>query len=91
MATRQVNILIGGRVQGVGFRYFVRNTAFELKVNGWVRNTRDGRVEIEASGKTEDIAIFIDWIKIGPPRAYIQTFALIEIAEDRGFMDFVIR
>jgi acylphosphatase len=42
--------LISGRVQGVGFRWFVQREAALLKLRGWVRNTEDGRVEVVASG-----------------------------------------
>jgi acylphosphatase len=57
---------IHGRVQGVGFRYFVRQAARELGVKGWVRNRGDGSVELEASGPEERLEIFIARIKRGP-------------------------
>lgn len=86
-----VHILIGGRVQGVGFRYFVLRKAEELNIQGWVRNTPDGRVEIEASGSEENLATFSDWMKIGPTRAVIRTFSKSEITNQRNFNDFIIR
>lgn len=48
-----LHAIVDGRVQGVGFRYWVLSEAQKLDVTGWVRNTRDGRVEVEAEG-TED-------------------------------------
>ena len=48
--------LIKGRVQGVGFRWFVHREAAVLNLRGWVRNTEDGHVEVVAAGKPEDLA-----------------------------------
>ena len=45
-----VHFLIQGRVQGVGFRWFVQREASELDLRGWVRNTEDGDVEVVAAG-----------------------------------------
>ena len=50
-----VHFLIRGRVQGVGFRWFVHREAAELGLNGWVRNTENGDVEVVASGAPEQI------------------------------------
>ncbi|HZD51134.1 MAG TPA: acylphosphatase [Silvibacterium sp.] len=48
--------LVKGRVQGVGFRWYVHREAAELNLRGWVRNTEDGHVEVVAAGKPEDLA-----------------------------------
>lgn len=89
---KTVHLLIGGRVQGVGFRYFVHQKAKELGITGWVKNTPDGRVEIEASGNnSSQLSTFIDWMKIGPSRAIISTFSESEITNPRNFTDFIIR
>ena len=50
-----LHFLIRGRVQGVGFRWFVHREAAELGLRGWVRNTDDGAVEVVASGPLEDL------------------------------------
>jgi acylphosphatase len=50
-----LHFLIRGRVQGVGFRWFVHREASELGLRGWVRNTDTGDVEVVASGPLEDL------------------------------------
>jgi acylphosphatase len=51
-----LHFLIRGRVQGVGFRWFVHREAAELGLRGWVRNTDNGDVEVVAAGSAEDLA-----------------------------------
>jgi len=48
--------LIKGRVQGVGFRWYVHREAAALDLRGWVRNTEDGHVEVVAAGDPDDLA-----------------------------------
>ncbi len=47
---------VEGRVQGVGFRWFVHREAAELKLRGWVRNTQSGAVEVTAAGTAEQLS-----------------------------------
>ncbi len=54
--TMVLHFLIQGRVQGVGFRWFVHREASELELKGWVRNTEDGDVEVVAAGDPADLA-----------------------------------
>lgn len=90
MQNRQVYIIISGRVQGVGFRYYALHKAQEQTITGWVKNTPDGKVEIEASGEPHNLNIFIDWMRIGPARAVIKTFSVSEILPERKFDRFII-
>jgi len=90
MAKKTIFIIVTGRVQGVGFRYFAWHKAQETGVTGWVKNAVSGNVEIEASGNKTDIEAFIDWIKIGPARAVVKTVSVTEIPNDRAFINFSI-
>lgn len=68
---KTVSIIVSGRVQGVGFRYYTKKKAQECNVNGFVQNKTDGSVYIEANGKKIDIETFIDWCKKGPSWARV--------------------
>ncbi len=61
-----LHFLIQGRVQGVGFRWYVHREASELDLRGWVRNTEDGAVEVVASGTVEDLAELRASLRKGP-------------------------
>src|SRR5208337_4489065 len=64
--TMVLHFLIQGRVQGVGFRWYVHREASELDLRGWVRNTDDGDVEVVASGSVEDLADLRSSLRRGP-------------------------
>ena len=61
-----LHFLIQGRVQGVGFRWFVQREASELDLRGWVRNTEDGHVEVVAAGAPGDIDELRSSLRRGP-------------------------
>jgi acylphosphatase len=61
-----LHFLIKGRVQGVGFRWFVHREASELDLRGWVRNTEEGEVEIVAHGTEADLAELRASLRRGP-------------------------
>jgi acylphosphatase len=58
--------LVSGMVQGVGFRYFTRDAAENLQVSGFVRNLRDGRVEVFAIGTAQQHAELRAMLESGP-------------------------
>jgi len=66
-----LHFLVRGRVQGVGFRWFVQREAAELNLHGWVRNTEDGDVEIVASGSAEDVSELRAAVRRGPRGARV--------------------
>jgi acylphosphatase len=63
--------VVGGRVQGVGFRHFTESAADRTGVSGWVRNLPDGRVEISAEGEADAIERFERQIRLGPAGARV--------------------
>ena len=67
----QLQALIEGRVQGVGFRYFVQSRAEKLGIKGWVRNTYNGNVEVLAEGTKETLEILLQDLRTGPPAAWV--------------------
>lgn len=87
---KTVSILVSGRVQGVGFRYYTRKKAEECKVTGFVQNKSDGSVYIEASGEEIDIDTFIDWCKQGPTWARVINSKISELPY-REWIGFEIR
>ena len=64
--------LVSGIVQGVGFRYFIQDEAERLQLSGFVRNLRDGRVEVYAIGSAENLARLRTIIERGPKGAMVQ-------------------
>ena len=66
-----VRYLVRGRVQGVGFRWFVSSAAVRLGVRGWVRNLPDGSVEVVAAGSPDALASLERSLRNGPPAAHV--------------------
>ncbi|HKO16627.1 MAG TPA: acylphosphatase [Gemmatimonadaceae bacterium] len=66
-----LHLVVHGRVQGVGFRWFVLERARELGISGWVRNRADGCVEVAASGQVEALERLRRFLQEGPPGAHV--------------------
>jgi acylphosphatase len=74
MAAKQAKRwFISGRVQGVGFRFFVQKRAAELDLAGWARNLEDGRVEVYAVGVPKKLSEFAASLHAGPPMSDVRT------------------
>jgi acylphosphatase len=69
--TQAKRFFVSGRVQGVGFRFFVERTAANLAVGGYVRNLFDGRVEVYAIGSTEQMDALKSALQRGPRMASV--------------------
>jgi acylphosphatase len=72
----QAHVYVSGRVQRVGYRAATCDTAFLLKLNGWVRNLRDGRVEAVFEGSPDQVEEIIRWCHKGPPTAKVEDVAV---------------
>ena len=68
----RVHVVISGRVQGVAFRYYTERWATELGLTGWVRNLFDGRVEVVAEGKKDDLDALLARLREGPRSAVVE-------------------
>lgn len=79
-----LHFLVRGRVQGVGFRWFVHREASELELRGWVRNTEDGEVEVVASGSPQDLAELKSSLKHGPRGSRVDQVIEHTLEESEG-------
>lgn len=87
---KRAHVWFEGKVQGVFFREYTRRWAEELKLNGWVRNLPDGRVEAVFEGDKENIEKIIEYCKTKHPYAKV-TKVVIEWEEPEGLNGFKIR
>jgi acylphosphatase len=74
-----LHLTIRGRVQGVGFRYYLQREARRNQVAGWVRNRTDGSVEAVLHGEGDAVQKVVEWARHGPPSASV---AAVEIDEE---------
>jgi acylphosphatase len=82
--TMVLHFLIQGRVQGVGFRWFVHREASELELRGWVRNTEDGDVEVVASGTPGDLEELRASLRRGPRGSRVDRVIEHHLSESEG-------
>jgi len=71
-SNQRLNAIVNGRVQGVGFRYFVLRQALALGLSGWVRNLADGMVEVLAEGNLASLQELLVALHEGPDAAYVR-------------------
>jgi acylphosphatase len=84
-------ILIEGRVQGVGYRDYARRRASLLGLGGWVMNLRDGRVRLRAEGPREQIEALVRALAQGPPFSQVARVDVEWTSPSGGFADFDVR
>jgi acylphosphatase len=82
--------LIGGRVQGVGFRWFARDAAAREGATGWVRNLPDGRVEAFVEGDADTVERVERALRNGPGGARVDDVSVLDDVAG-GYTDFSIR
>jgi acylphosphatase len=76
--------LVKGRVQGVGFRWFVHQEAGALGLRGWVRNTEDGHVEVVAAGNPDDLGLLREALYKGSRGSRVDAVIESELAESEA-------
>jgi acylphosphatase len=90
MARIAVRLIIRGRVQGVGFRWWARDAARRLQLGGWVSNRADGSVELVAAGPAAAVEQLVEACRAGPPAAKVSSVERLA-ASDEGFDGFEAR
>ena len=90
-AEKRLHAVIRGRVQGVGFRYFVQENAYRLNVKGWVRNRWDGTVELEGEGKQRDLEQLLKVLHRGPTSSIVSEIETEWLPAAGEFIDFRVR
>ena len=86
----QKHIFISGKVQGVGFRAFIRREAAVLNLKGWAKNLVDGRVEVVLQGEKNQVAQMIEKLKEGPSFARVDNLRVNQ-EEVGDYSDFKIK
>lgn len=87
---QRAHIVITGSVQGVSFRAFTFEQAINLKLNGWVKNRKNGEVEIEVEGEQEKIKELIHNLKEGPSISNVENVNVNWKYYKNEFNEFII-
>lgn len=87
----KAKVLLEGRVQGVGMRYYTQRKALELGLTGFVRNLTDGRVEVVFEGPADQVEALLTWFQDGSPQARVDTIALRYEEPEGRFSTFNVR
>ena len=87
----RLSVRINGRVQGVGYRYFVQRKAQEKSLTGWVKNRADGTVEIEAIGPKISLEEFLNYVRVGPPAANVAKADVNWFDDEPAYKGFDVR
>lgn len=86
---RAVKLTISGKVQGVGFRFFVKENAQSLGIKGYVKNLPDGEVEAFFQGSKENVNKMIEMCKKGPLTAEVEDIK-VEEKEPQNYENFKV-
>ena len=89
---KRIRFVVTGRVQGVGYRWYLKAEARPLGLTGWVRNREDGAVEGEVEGGDDAVEALIPCLEEGPPSAIVTNVEISEISDEtQRYKQFEIR
>ncbi|HUO14946.1 MAG TPA: acylphosphatase [Verrucomicrobiae bacterium] len=88
--TEAKRYIVRGRVQGVGFRWFVEREAHQLGIAGWVRNNHDGSVEVLAQGTRDQLSGLHSRLREGPRAARVDAVEVSDAPPKQGLSSFRI-
>lgn len=91
MAIKNVHFYVNGIVQGVGFRYYAMRHANKNNLKGYVKNTNDGRVEVEVEGDEVEINYFLSSLEVGPQMSEVKKINDLTEQEIKEYASFEIR
>ena len=91
MSRRAWRVLVEGRVQGVGFRYFAAREAQGLGLRGFARNLGDGAVEVVVTGDERSLQSFVELLRVGPRGARVDMLHRDDLDPIPEFEAFTIR
>ena len=86
----RAHVYVSGKVQGVFYRANTRDQAHDRRIDGWVKNLPDGRVEAVFEGPREDVEAMVEWCHEGSPRANVESVEA-EFGDPEGHEGFEIR
>ena len=88
---KQITVSIFGRVQGVGYRYFVLNAVRRTAIKGYVQNQRNGSVLVVAEGNKKQLDILIEELTIGPSSGRVDRCCVQWASSEGVFDDFQVK
>ena len=87
---KKLEIIISGRVQGVGYRFFATRVAHSLNIRGSIKNTFSGKVKIIAIGEENNLNLFVAELHNGPLMARVDKVKVSELHSAKGYESFRI-
>ena len=91
MTAERLEVTVRGRVQGVGFRYFVVMRAMDLGLTGWVANGADGSVRCVAEGSRPALEALLSTLEVGPAGADVERLETDRLPATGAFASFEVR
>jgi len=84
----RLEVAVSGRVQGVGFRWFVQREGCFLGLGGWVKNLPNGDVAVVAEGPRHKLEKFLRSVRLGPSLSRVDDVSIRWLPECEGLVDF---